>query len=354
MEAVAEHTHSHICTCNHNQLQINDYNYDPTRTTVLRNTFAREMRKRFRRLRGVIREAIVDKDCFGLIDRPTVMADMNSPARRAFAFPRSRDKVEGFIKWLDEQQQRGILQVREMQQIGEPIEGAWTNRYIQDSYKRGVIRARYELRKAGFDVPDMASTGGIEASMSTPFHMDRVGLLYTRTYNELKGITQALDQQISRVLSQGIADGDNPRLLARKLVATINGSHAGELGIADTLGRYIPAERRAEIMARTEIIRAHHAANIREYENWRVEGLYVKAEWVTTGDQRVCPECASMEGTVYTLEEARDIIPAHPQCRCIALPFKQTHGVRKTIRRSGFRPPPGSTAIRSPEEEGEI
>jgi SPP1 gp7 family putative phage head morphogenesis protein len=145
-------------------------------------------------------------------------------------------------------------------------------------------------------------------------------LIFSRVYNELKGITAAMDQQISRVLAQGLADGDNPRLLARKLVSTINGDGVDRLGVTDTLGRFIPARRRAELLARTETIRAHHMALMQEYRNWRVEGVYVNAELVTAGDDRVCTRCSSLEGRVYTLEEAENIVPVHPLCRCTMIP----------------------------------
>ena len=254
-------------TATYSQIQINSY--DPTRTTVLRNGFARDMRKRFRELTVVIRKAIIEEDCFGL---QAGFYQMVPPGRQAFVFPRSADKVNAFMEWLNRQVERGILEVGEFQQVGVGVEDAWTNKYIQDSYKRGVIRARYELKKAGFDVPSIDQTGGIEISMSTPFHIDRVGLLYSRTFSGLKGITAAMDTQISRVLAQGMADGDGPRVLARKLIATINGTGMGELAITDTLGRFVPAARRAEMLARTEIIRAHHNATIQEYKNWGVEG----------------------------------------------------------------------------------
>jgi len=144
--------------------------------------------------------------------------------------------------------------------------------------------------------------------------MDRIGLLYGRTFSGLKGITAAMDTQISRVLAQGMADGDGPRLLARKLIATINGTGMGELAITDTLGRFIPAARRAEMLARTEIIRAHHNATIQEYRNWAVEGVKVKAEFVTAGDDRVCDRCAALEREVFTLDRIEGMIPLHPNC----------------------------------------
>jgi SPP1 gp7 family putative phage head morphogenesis protein len=250
---------------------------------------------------------------------------MQTPGQSAFAFGRTDVKMAEFMKWVQDQVDKGILEVKNIQQVGVGVEGAWTNRYVFDSYKRGVIRARYELKKAGFSVPSVEDTGGIEISMSTPFHLDRLGILYTQTYAQLKGVTAAMDTQISRILAQGLADGDNPRAIARKLVATINGTNMGDLTITDTLGRFIPAARRAEMIARTEIIRAHHQATIQEYRNWAVEGVMVQVEWMTAGDKRVCSRCESMaKGSPYTLDQIQNLIPNHPQCRCVAIPMKLT------------------------------
>jgi SPP1 gp7 family putative phage head morphogenesis protein len=280
------------------------------------------MKRRFQELVKVTRKAVAEEDVFGL-EAPKVF-QMTTPGQRAFAFERSAKKIESFLDWLQAQIDAGILQLGYLHQIGQGTERAWTNLYILDSYKRGVIRARYELQKAGYDVPSLDSTGGIDASMSSLFHVDRVGLIYTRVFNELKGITADMDKLISRVLAQGLVDGDSPRLLARKLVSVINGSGAGDLSMTDTLGRFIPASRRAMILARTEIIRAHHLATIQEYRNWALEGVYVKAEWMTAGDNRVCDKCASLQGKIYTLDEIESMIPFHPLCRCIALPVLVT------------------------------
>lgn len=291
---------------------------DPTQTQTLRNAFVAAMRKRFRALRGLIRLAVVEQDVLALSGKNNLMVQAAGlPGNRAFDFSTSQMKVQGFMTWLRNQMDNGILEVGTLRQAGSSIDQAWTDLYVRDSYQRGVQRARYELRKAGFPTPSLDETGGISTSMSTPFHMDRVGVMYSRVFEELKGITAAMDSQISRVLSQGLIDGDNPRVLARKLNGVIKG---GGLGITDSIGRFIPAERRAEILARTEVIRAHHQGMIQEYKNWGLEGVRVKAEWSTAMDDRVCSICAGMEGNVYTLEEVSNMIPAHPQCRCIALP----------------------------------
>ena len=307
--------------------------YDPTRTTQLRNAFASDLKKRFRRLRGLIRKAVVDQDVFGMRTGVSGYKNFmvhNVPPAQAFAFTRSQEKISGFMQWLQRQADRELLTIGTMPQAGGAIDTAWTNMYVADSYKRGVMRANYEMGKAGYSVPNIQQQGGIDAVMGTPFHMDRVGVIYSRVFEELKGITSQMDTQISRVLAQGMIDGDGPALLARKMNAVIRGGGA-DLGITDSLGRFIPAERRAVIMARTEVIRAHHLGMMREYRNWELEGVYIKAEHSTAGDERVCLQCSGMEGDEYTLEQAENAIPVHPQCRCIALP-KAVDEVRRETR----------------------
>lgn len=299
------------------------YAYDPTRTTTLRNAFARAMNKRFNALIKIIIQAVAKEDVFGLV--PVTQAELSSPGFPAFNFPRVQQKVDAFMQWLKIQEDRGLLETHTYLRIGESVEEAWSNIFIYDSYKRGVIRARAELRKAGYDVPTVEASGGIDIIMGSPFHIDVVGLAFTRAFEQLKGITSQMDTQISQVLAQSLVDGDGMTVTARKLVATINGSGAGDLGITDTLGRYIPAKRRAEMLARTEIIRAHHLANIQEYKNWRALGVHIIAEWGTAGDERVCDQCASMHGNRYRLEEIEHMIPAHPNCRCIAIPIEKEY-----------------------------
>lgn len=288
-------------------------NFDPTRTTVLRDMFAKDMKRRFTELVSVIRTSVDTNDCFGLKDRPHTL-QMTPVTKRAFEFARSEKKLAMFIKWLDQQVKSGLLTIGDLDQIGTGVEAFWTNKYLFDSYKRGVMRARYELIKAGADVPSMDDTGGIGMSMNAPFHIDRIGLIFTRVYAELKGITDAMDALISRILAQGIADGDGPALLARKIVATIKDANLGELGIKDALGRFIPASRRAELLARTETIRAHHLATIQEYRNWGLLDIVVKGEWWTAGDDRVCERCAALQGKIFTLDEIEPMIPLHPLC----------------------------------------
>jgi SPP1 gp7 family putative phage head morphogenesis protein len=245
---------------------------------------------------------------------------MNLPGKRAFAFTRSEEKINTFMDWIEEQVNKGLLEVRTLRQVGTSIESIWTNKYIWDSYSRGVQRARREMLGAGYRIPPVDVTGGISTVMGTPIHLERVGLLYSRVFRDLQGITDAMDTQISRVLAQAMIDGKGARQIAKLLTKTISGP-VGDLGIKDTLGRFIPAERRARMLARTEMTRAYHLGNVQEMRNFGVAGVTVRAEWVTAG-YNVCPECAKLEGRVFSLDEVEGMLPRHPNCRCCVIPQK--------------------------------
>jgi len=285
------------------------------------------MNRRFIELIAVIRKAIIQDDCFGL--QIETYTELNTPGFRAFNFPRTDQKVDGFMKWLQRQIDRGLLETSQFPRAGGSVDSAWTDIFIHDSYKRGVLRARSELNKAGYTVPSIKVSGGVEAILGSPFHIDRVGLLYTRAFTELRGITSMMETQISQILAQGLIDGDHPTLLAKKLVSAIDGSNRGTLDLkikyTTKAGKQVsytmPAKQRAQTLARTETVRAHHQANIQEYKNWGAEGVTVIAEFVTAGDERVCDECAGYHGNRYTLEEAEFMIPVHPNCRCVVIPI---------------------------------
>lgn len=288
--------------------------YDPTRTTTLRNLMVRESNRRFERVVTEVRNAVFTEDVFGL-----ALQVLQTPGQNAYAFMSDPVKVREFLKWLQDLINRDIIDI-----WGVPNTATtrnWLYKYLLDAYGRGIARAREELRKAGYEVPTVVASGGLATIMSAPIHVDTLAMLYTRTFNDLTGITDQMRQIISRILTEGIMSGTNPRVLARELVAAINGSGIGDLGMFDRLGRFIPAKRRAEILARTEVIRAHHYANIMEYKTWGAYGVSVVAEFQTAGDARVCMQCSSLEGNIYTLDEILPMIPVHPQCRCIALPI---------------------------------
>jgi len=293
---------------------------DPTRTLSIRRQFEADMVRRFTKIKRAIIDAVVTKDVFGLVKRvPFVNAEL-TPSQ--FQFSTDATKIDGFMSWLKEMEEKNIL-TTEMRPGLYQGDKPWTNMYIQSAYQRGMSRARSELRKAGYDVPsatgvDFTGKSSVAVAFNQPFSADRVAVIYTRAYNELKGVTAAMDQQISRVLAQGLTEGRNPMEIARMLVDRVD-----KIGIT-----------RARTLARTEVINAHHQATINEYEQWGVLGVAVEAEWLTAGFH-VCPECASNEGKIFTLAQIRGMIPLHPNCRCCALPVSKKKQAEMQKAKSG-------------------
>ena len=73
-------------------------------------------------------------------------------------------------------------------------------------------------------------------------------------------------------------------------------------------------------MARTEITRAHHKANLNEMRAAGIEGVHVVAEWEGTPDDKMCEKCGNLVGKRFTIRAIEGMIPAHPNCRCVAIP----------------------------------
>jgi len=68
-------------------------------------------------------------------------------------------------------------------------------------------------------------------------------------------------------------------------------------------------------MARTETMYAcNEGAKVR-YAQHGIE----KVEWLTAWDDRVCPDCAALNGKVFTIAQAPPC-PLHVQCRCTLMP----------------------------------
>lgn len=277
------------CSCCAGGLHVNAYRYDPTRTATLRAQFEAEIVRRFKRVRQLIIEEVSKQDGFGL----------KANAGR-FEFSRSNEKVEAFMRWLRQMEKQEILGI----QRGAPVESAaqtsWMNVYISSAYQKGLARSASQLKAAGATVADT----WLDAAFRRPIHADRVGLIYTRVFSDLQGITEAMDRQISRVLAQGLVDGLNPKTIASQLANRV-----------DAIGL-----NRARTLARTEVISAHAEATLNGFTEAGIEGVEVEAEFSTTGDGKVCPQCEALEGKTVPISQARGMLPVHPNCRCAWIP----------------------------------
>lgn len=288
------HVHAPGCGCK--GLHANaSLRRDPTRTIYIRAKYEADLVRRFTRLKRQIITAVGTENGFGL------QANQDAVAPPRFNFPRSADKVDAFMTWLEDQEYAGILETTRGTPLRSAAQRSWQNVYINSAYQKGIAQAAGLMRGDGVDVSDR----WIDAGFLRPIHADAVGLIHTRAYNELQGITDVMDQQISRTLALGLAEGRGPMDIARKMVDRVDA-----IGIT-----------RARMLARTETIAAHADSTLNTYDEAGLEGVSVMSEFSTAGDDQVCPECAALEGREYSIDEARGLIPLHPNCRCAWLPI---------------------------------
>lgn len=277
-------THDHCCHAHSTRDRR-----DPTKTTVVRKRYERDLVRRFRLVKKRIREKIVSQNAFGMVTNAG-----------EFDFPTKTAKHRAFMSWIERMVAEGVLERTE----GMPMESAagrsWQNVYLRSAYQKGLAGAAQSMRGDGVEVSDR----WIDEGFYRPIHADAVGLIYTRAYSDLEGITKAMDTKISHVLAEGMASGWGMDEIADRLDNTVDG-----IGI-----------NRARVLARTETIRAHAEATLNTYDEAGIEGVEVLSEFTITNDNKVCEECEALAGKEYTLTEARGVIPVHPNCRCAWLP----------------------------------
>lgn len=262
---------------------------DPTRTGLLRRKFAAELRRRFARLKLKVVRLLVEEDAFGLKPRPTL--------NERWKHISDPDKVRTFRDWL-------------RTQIDEDLadENLWRE-YVRQGFEKGAARAFDDVRPRPFIHERALFRDGekrefLRASLGRPIAVEKVQLLAARSFDDLDDVTGTMANRMTRHLADGLVQGKGPREIAREMADDIDG-----IGL-----------KRATTIARTEIVRAHADGQIQALEDLGVEELGVDVEWVVTPDEKLCEQCAALEGQVFTLDEARGMLPLHPNCRCAWVP----------------------------------
>ena len=260
---------------------------DPTHTLTLRSTFAGKFRKRFRDLRGELRDGIVDKDIFGL---------QTNFQRKAFAGQPPRKQLDDF-----DQQLQALI-------VAYIIGNRWTDYFIGEAYRAGLMRAVAELKKAGYDMRQLDSSPAMMMALNSPPYKQAMELLKDDTASELKGITDSMRQKIMRVVRELRSSGASRYKMADEINGIITGNSDRKTGQS--------TEYKSKLLAYTSIVTAYNRAAWLAYKQAGAEQVGVEVEFVTAGDLRVCPICESLEGSIYPIDEAQTLIPVHALCRC--------------------------------------
>lgn len=125
---------------------------------------------------------------------------------------------------------------------------------------------------------------------------------------QLASATQWASQYTAEVI-QGITERTKTALEA--IMTTYRATPGMSRTEVLTLLQPLFGERRAELIAITELTRAAAQATIQTQNQLATYGVMMERRWVTAADERVCPICSALHGTITDR-----LPPAHPRCRC--------------------------------------
>lgn len=179
--------------------------------------------------------------------------------------------------------------------------------YIDQTYAKGT-KGMYSAatRRESILVSLSSPEQFVRSTLLRPVTVSKLKMLASVTYTDLRSVTSAMSSQMSRIMVEGLARGDNPKVIARTMAKRVD-----KIGIT-----------RARMVARHNIIKTHAESQLDTLESLGHTEVSVLAEWNAASD--ACPLCQPLNGVVMTLKEARGLIPRHVNCRCAFSPIVGT------------------------------
>lgn len=210
-----------------------------------------------------------------------------------------RNNSYGYL--LDEGEIDGLLEDLDKILATYLIADYWLyTKYVKPTYIKGSLLTKVNLgHQIGVETPFFtpkgigASVGKIDApSLFSPERMieRRISLVKARTFEELKGFSANMKKDLTRILSEGIANGNSVR--------SITDSIHGQLRVT---------ESRAGTIARTEVSMAMKRARIDESKEAQDQfGLSVMMMQVSALSPTTRWWHAKRHGQLFTIEQVEE------------------------------------------------
>jgi len=132
--------------------------------------------------------------------------------------------------------------------------------------------------------------------------------------------TSRAEQDIKRIVANGMANGENPSVMARRIRKYVSPAlqDASDLGVEPGQGVYRSPYKNAMRLARTEMNRTYVKAQVAFAKDkpW-IDGMDITLSRVHAEEDE-CDDLAA--GGPYTPAEVDELIPAHPHCMCRGTP----------------------------------
>lgn len=253
-------------------------------------------------IKTLLRVTIVEQDMLGLAPQ------INSPMMHVQFFARSFGdlgddyRLKMFSDWFHN--------TLYSQVIGN---SQWTVQHLAAAYRKGLKDAASDLNR---EPTELAPTMNM-------LHLASV-------QSELEGIMDATLQQTTRVVNSALLSKAKPRVLKRWLDTRLDKVAIARLTLLvnskviqvynEAKLDYFKAAGLRKIGIDPEAILRNHHVHIGDRRGKRLpfpETVGV----LTAGDNDVCDICEDISASgPYGIEVARDLIPAHPNCRCAFVP----------------------------------
>jgi len=162
----------------------------------------------------------------------------------------------------------------------------------------------YDFDKSNDDDMNVKAFAGFDVSKSFPFVLDYANSNSYRNLlkDYLSDLTQKQIDMIRNILSTSFTQDSNITYIASRI------------------DKVIHDKERSKLIARTEIIRLANEGNLMRIEE---EGGD-KVEFISAPeDGRLCKTCKEHDGKIFSIKEARGMIPIHVNCRCTTAEYHE-------------------------------
>lgn len=252
---------------------------DPTRLALLRSAWEREREERQKRIRDAVILLIL------------TLSKNRTPAN----YNATMSRIQSWFGTL--------ASGTALQAWGALI--PWYETYTLAAYKGGVIRA-YTDAKPPPDKEKKAAWDGAKAGfllllVGAATRTDALVLTYDRIRRSLEALGTTASSQVSAILTRGIQE-----------------NRPGTEMVAAVRSVLRMSETRASLIVQTEVTRAHAEGQLDALEALGIGQVTadVELQFTTKGNKKVCKVCKKLNGRVYTIKQARGVIPVHPRCCC--------------------------------------
>lgn len=150
---------------------------------------------------------------------------------------------------------------------------------------------------------------GLQEQRKLIYSDDIIDILKNNIFTKITGVTnRQINDMRSRILDLMLA------------------GEATKQNVRDAIQNVLDCNKSyAELVAQTELSAAYNMGTIKrlkEYE--KVSGHRIKKYWHGFKySERTCPYCRERIGGVYDLDDESETLPAHPNCRCVWLPYDE-------------------------------